>query len=637
MRIWGYILIFLNIAAAAAFTVFATKVWHARNEWQFALLKQELVNRGLPVEDSPAPSDLDDDSVAFKFTFGPHNVEYIKKDRLKKLIPVGGEIFGDTGGPVASQTAETKRVEKIVFANLDAIKDPTEKRLRQMILLLNLSRGTQRDSQRQGAYALLRDLPDPLRKNRARREIAYLGRTTPQVAALTGLAGLTDVYDGFTRPADVTPEQQRIRVHLARLALAAWARSEVAYAAPDPFKSPSAQAPPAGEAPPKNENRDNLVAALEPLLKAVTGGDDPAGKFEEPNPATVETGKANVKKSISSEPGATLAGYIADVGGNLLNSEAEVLDAKKKLLEVMHLRSRTDAETKSLTALADLIIPPKPSLGMNATQEEINQAISTQFAKNVDAAATESLRAFFEEATAATSDNEKDKLPGDLAQARAKLAGTKILRDPDEKRRNIAHLLYHLDSNLGGNLETRTAWYKYFVRPGSEEEAEFKFPAADEAMLKNRAAWHARVAAIVGLEAYAAAAEAQANNLNQIAQLLRSQIFDEQSNFEKEYQDIVQATIALAIDWGVRVAQVNEIRELRNRNNQQLMDRLAEQTKYENQLKVVTAAAKAATDKLALKVNELFQITKQLGEAQDALIGLEVQLREMELGKPMKK
>ena len=57
----------------------------------------------------------------------------------------------------------------------------------------------------------------------------------------------------------------------------------------------------------------------------------------------------------------------------------------------------------------------------------------------------------------------------------------------------------------------------------------------------------------------------------------------------------------------------------------------------ENKLAEVTKNTKAALTDLANKNGELFQITKQLGEAQDALLGLEIRLRDLELGKVQNK
>ena len=148
MRIWGYVLIFLNILAAGAFTYYATAVWSKRLDWQYALLKQEIVNRGLPLEASEVVADdIEENSVAFYYKYSNHTIGQISKERLKKYLPSGGKVFGQASGdPVTNQTDEVKRVEKIVFDELGAIKDPLEKRSRMMILLLNLASGSGRPS-----------------------------------------------------------------------------------------------------------------------------------------------------------------------------------------------------------------------------------------------------------------------------------------------------------------------------------------------------------------------------------------------------------------------------------------------------------------------------------------------------------
>jgi hypothetical protein len=85
------------------------------------------------------------------------------------------------------------------------------------------------------------------------------------------------------------------------------------------------------------------------------------------------------------------------------------------------------------------------------------------------------------------------------------------------------------------------------------------------------------------------------------------------------------------------MSEVKDQTGLRDDAKRQLMTRLAEQKVLEDELAKVTAAAKAAVDTLYAKVSELFQITKQLGDAQDALVGLEIQLRDMELGRQKQK
>jgi hypothetical protein len=647
MRIWGYLLIILNIAAAGAFTYFATALWQKRSEWQFALFKQHLTNVGLPLDASEPPADLDEGALPFDYPYGEQQrLTQIKPDTLKKLIPTGGSVLGDSTGTVTNQTDEVKRVEKVVFGQLDAIKDPAEKRLRQLILLLNLAR----NEGREGAYALLRDLPVPERRDVTRQSLPFMGRTPAQVSALRALAALAGVNDALApnTPAEVFRERSR----LARIALAAWALTEVPYAVPAPLPPLTPPAPVAAdetgekkEDTPATKYKDEFKRVqdvVEQLAKALTK--EPADRM------AIDAARKRLAEltegdnAVTAAPAKAIIPYIAAVGGNALENAKDVEEAKAKLLELMNARATTEAERKAARALADLLVPPavKDQPDLEATQK----AQTAQFAANLDAAAAESLRAYFEEAAAKPTTSEK--LPAlDFGGTRSALAQydaprdpsqpLRVLRDPGQKRRDVAHLLYHLDAHLGGDAAVRTAWYKTFVRVPAEDEAEFKFPAADEALLKARADWHKRVAAVVGLEAYVDAVEIQATNLNRMIPFLRSRIIEAQGSFEEEYQSVVLRTLYFARLLNVREAEVKEQTAIRDDKAIQLKVRLDEQKVLEDELAKVTEVAKKATDKLTVKADEVFRITKQLGEAQDALIGLEEQLRTMETGGPKPK
>ncbi len=211
MRIWGYLLIVLNIGAAGAFVYFGMEVWKARSEWQFALLKQELVNRGLPLEapDEP-PDDLDEDSAALSFNYGASNIDRITNKQLARLIPAGGKVLGFKGTkPIANQTAEVKRVEEIVFKDLDgSSREP--KRIRLLVQLLNLAKSASLEGTgREGVWALLRDFPDDNRRAIARRELPFIGRSEPQVQALQAVEAVGAVHAAFTGP-NVSPEDKAL-------------------------------------------------------------------------------------------------------------------------------------------------------------------------------------------------------------------------------------------------------------------------------------------------------------------------------------------------------------------------------------------------------------------------------------------
>src|SRR5206468_8417574 len=92
-----------------------------------------------------------------------------------------------------------------------------------------------------------------------------------------------------------------------------------------------------------------------------------------------------------------------------------------------------------------------------------------------------------------------------------------------EKARKIAHVLYHIDAHRHG--------------------------LRDEATVPARKAWHERVAAVVGLQEYVRAAEAQASEYAEASTRLLAVITEEQSAFEADYQAQVQRVQLLFTQW----------------------------------------------------------------------------------------
>ncbi len=181
MKIWGYLFAVLNMAAAGAFIYFAMQVHQSRTRWQLALLKQELVNRGLPIAiAAPAsPDDIDEKSVPFDYSY--LDLQYVSaanhqipKQLLVDVIPAGGQVLGvKPGEVVTNQVDEVKRVQKIIFSDLEKTTGRADKRARLLILLLNLAK----EKGREGAYGLLRDFLDDKRRPTARRAMTFLGKS----------------------------------------------------------------------------------------------------------------------------------------------------------------------------------------------------------------------------------------------------------------------------------------------------------------------------------------------------------------------------------------------------------------------------------------------------------------------------
>lgn len=747
MRIWGYILIVLNIAGAATFIYFATQIWKARTEWQLALVRQQLAIDGLPLEAPPKPDHLNEGSVPFSLQVGQTHIDQIKESVLKNAIPAGGTVLGGTK-LVTDQTEEVKRVHEVVFAALtpdkkislpklnedgSEAKDGTgkvimeehaflspEKRQRLLATLISLAKG----SNRMGAYALLRDLrtyelveemdkpailqpvPDLGRYERARRELKYLGRTDPQVSTLDLLEAIGKVQEALTLQFE--PDVVKQRAYVARVAVARWLRTEIPHAAPDAFRSPNAPPPTADNPLPKNEARELLEGKLRPLIDSDEDGNDPLnftlpkeveeslkelnkdsmrmGKKEKPvvlttllknfpkgyllkfkndemqaknNRAEIDKAVKELRDQVGAETGlnnpeaAKLVPFMADLAGNPLDTKENLEAARKRLIELLDLRSTSAAEKKANAAIAEILFATKP-FAAEKDQAKIQRELQ------IDIAALETLRAYFEEAQAPSSATVE--LPADVAAARSKLAGIKPIRDPGQKRRDIAHLLYHLDGYLAidfvkvtdktidgakvqaydGNIGARVRWFKLMfpaIAPDDPNDEALGQKEKDEAakkldqVHKERAEWHRRVAAIVGLEAYVKAIEAQASELAMITTRLRPIVAEEQGYFLKNREEYITWLIELNKQVDGRLRVEKEEKDLNDKWKTDLASRQGEEQALRNDLSKAQMEAKTALTDLEKKVQELFLVTRKLGEAQDALLGLELQLREIELGR----
>ncbi len=710
MRIWGYILIFLNLIAGGAFVYFATQVWTARTEWQLAVVKQQLAIEGLPLEAPPPPPDLSDDSVPIDLQIGETRVRQIKKSILQKLIPNGGKALG-SNTPVFNQVEEAKRVEHLVFQSFAPEKVKfaeggkefdlltPEKRQRLAVTLISLSKG----NLRMGIYALYRDLPVESRYEWAREDLKYLGRTTAQTNVLEALAAIGAANAALNEPPDVLS----YRRYLARVAIAKWLRSEVPFIVPAPYRSPDA--PAFTEDSPEMKSYKADLDILEGKLKPLIDPDDDnadAVTFTLPeaveralNDYNAEAKNKNLKEKpivktgvlkffpkgylfkystdkdradfirtqidaavkglrdvvggdtgLKSESAATLIPFMVDLAANPLDTKEQIAAAKTRLLELMALRATSESEKRANAAIAEILFAPKPF------KEESEDARAHR-EKNIDDAGLETLRAYFEEAEAKSSATQD--LPQEPAQARAKIAGLKLIRDPDQKRRDIAHLLYHLDGYLAlvsedkdekGNITRtigkRVSWFKLMFPaivekdPGNEflnDEEKKEAQAALDEVYKQRAEWHQRVAAIVGLKAYVPAIEAQATELSQITARLKPIIHREQGYYENERQAIVFRLLELNDRLEDLRRIYGEQEALKKEQEQQLELRQTEEAKLRQDLAKAQSEAKIALQKLDKKADELFKVTKKLGEAQDALLGLELQLREIELGRRQNK
>src|SRR5262245_21678880 len=109
MSILGKLLIVLNLLAAGAFAYLTLENYKLRHALTARALQNDVALVGLPVEAGDAPSGMGSDHVPFHFESGGAVIDEISKKDLVKILPKGGEPFGEGGEPIADQTAELKR------------------------------------------------------------------------------------------------------------------------------------------------------------------------------------------------------------------------------------------------------------------------------------------------------------------------------------------------------------------------------------------------------------------------------------------------------------------------------------------------------------------------------------------------
>lgn len=168
-------------------------------------------------------------------------------------------------------------------------------------------------------------------------------------------------------------------------------------------------------------------------------------------------------------------------------------------------------------------------------------------------------------------------------------------RDPDERRRAIAHLLYNL-------------------APDAE--------------------WHQRVQVVVGLPAYEREAKTQAGDLEKMVQRTRDLAADEQRVFIRDYRDLIHhrtSELARQVD---SLTQLLKDREaVRVKHDELVKGRNAEIDKLKESAaenKKITAAVRAEQGELE---DKLFKAQHDLVSVFDENIKLERRMRRLELGR----
>ena len=156
----------------------------------------------------------------------------------------------------------------------------------------------------------------------------------------------------------------------------------------------------------------------------------------------------------------------------------------------------------------------------------------------------------------------------------------------------------------------------------------------DDATVAARKEWHGRVAAVVGLQEYVRAAEAQASEYAEASSRLLAAITEEQSAFEAEYQAQVQRVQFLFTQWLTQDAAFKVQDAITSENVRLQGERETERNNLKDELARSIQKAKEALAKLTETQKQLFSIQVQLRDAQAALLTLEQELRRLELRPP---
>ncbi len=287
------------------------------------------------------------------------------------------------------------------------------------------------------------------------------------------------------------------------------------------------------------------------------------------------------KKALADAAPADAAGWtqLANVAVEPLNNKPSCDRAVAGLLAFAQSKALVPTESAGLKDIADLI--------SQSQQDPLPRGFDLD--ATVQSAALNLLNSKFDEAQLPSSSGKSGK------------------GDPrDEKARKIAHLLFHID-----------AWRHADKTP---------------AVVAERKKWHERVAAIIGLPAYIRAAEAEASEYADASQRLVGVITEEQSAFEAEYRSQVQRVLNLFAQWQVLDNQLKAQDAITKENDRLRAERQTEKANLEKSLEVAKADAKTALDKLKKTQARLFAIQKDLRDAQSAILALEKQLRQIELG-----
>lgn len=144
--------------------------------------------------------------------------------------------------------------------------------------------------------------------------------------------------------------------------------------------------------------------------------------------------------------------------------------------------------------------------------------------------------------------------------------------------------------------------------------------------------WQLRVITVVGLEQYVKTVTRKANVLSEIAARLRVQINQEEADFRGQYPRLVETSRTLAGQLAELQRQVVRDEAEKTANEELRDQRNREVLALDNELSEKTQLAEQSLREQADLEKQLFGTQIQLGAALEAIVRLETELRELELG-----
>lgn len=142
-----------------------------------------------------------------------------------------------------------------------------------------------------------------------------------------------------------------------------------------------------------------------------------------------------------------------------------------------------------------------------------------------------------------------------------------------------------------------------------------------------------RCLTVVGLEAYSAAADRQANNLFGMIRNLDQMMRDDSAGFARQYQDLLPKLVLLNDQLKADRARLDQHKKTLEQHNLLYQARKTERDDLQDQITRQATLATAETVSLATLQQRLFDLQREIAAAREANEKLETEIRAKETGR----